>query len=346
MAVNWGKAAGGAEQAMQALLEERILKEKMALAQRQQQAEEQYRAAQLAEQSAGRGDTNTRFNAELGWNKEKFGAEAPDRESQVRFRNTQSDTATYNLDRAKAEDPKTDAAMAELEANPDTRGLVRFKRAGLPLEATDANDVKGETKFNRRKEEIRTQGDQQVRVANAQGANAAGRTVTIKTVDENGNPVTKVVPIAEALGQEYGAQPTAEVRNRSAASQRSNGVIQAVDELSARINTQGGLLAKMAGGTSKLAAQANYNDDVAEYEALVSGFTPMVARSLGHTGVLTEQDVQSVRKVFPDPGDSKSVRDRKMARLKSLVAQLNGPEAAPTETPAAPGKKFTITKVQ
>ena len=41
---NWGMAAGGAQDAMQQMLEQRILEEKMALAQRQQQAEEQYRA--------------------------------------------------------------------------------------------------------------------------------------------------------------------------------------------------------------------------------------------------------------------------------------------------------------
>ena len=65
---------------------------------------------------------------------------------------------------------------------------------------------------------------------------------------------------------------------------------------------------------------ANMNDDIAEYEALVSGFTPLVARALGHTGVLTEQDVQSVRAVFPRPGDSKSLRDRKMKRMRSLLS--------------------------
>jgi hypothetical protein len=81
--INWGMAAGGAQDAMQQMLEERILQEKMALAQRQQQAEEQYRAAMLAEQAAGRGDTNTRFNSELTWNKEKFGAEAPGRDANV-----------------------------------------------------------------------------------------------------------------------------------------------------------------------------------------------------------------------------------------------------------------------
>jgi hypothetical protein len=54
------------------------------------------------------------------------------------------------------------------------------------------------------------------------------------------------------------------------------------------------------------------------------GFTPLVARALGHTGVLTEQDVQSVRALFPRPEDSKSLRDRKVSRLKGLMLQMPG----------------------
>lgn len=74
--------------------------------------------------------------------------------------------------------------------------------------------------------------------------------------------------------------------------------LRGIAELSERINTQQGLLAKMAGGAARVAAKANYDDDVAEYQALIQMFTPMVARALGHTGVLTELDVQSVKDGF------------------------------------------------
>jgi hypothetical protein len=50
--------------------------------------------------------------------------------------------------------------------------------------------------------------------------------------------------------------------------------------------------------------------------------------------VLTEQDVQSVRKMLPAPGDSKSVRDRKVARINSLMGDLSGGSSQPT-TPAS-----------
>lgn len=99
-------------------------------------------------------------------------------------------------------------------------------------------------------------------------------------------------------------------------------ILRSVNELSERINTQQGAIAKIGGAVERAKAQANYNDDVAEYEALVSGFTPLVARALGHTGVLTQQDVDSVKALFPRPGDSKSLRDRKISRIKTIIGEL------------------------
>jgi hypothetical protein len=170
MAVNWGMAAGGAEAAMQALLEERILQEKMALAQRQQQAEEQHRAAQLAEQAAGRGDVNRRFDAELGFNREKFGAEAPDRAATVRLKGVQADTGAYALGRQQTDDANQDAADAALSSDPTTASLVRFRRAGIPITATDPNDVTGDVAQSRRLAQIAASGDQSVRAASVRAA--------------------------------------------------------------------------------------------------------------------------------------------------------------------------------
>lgn len=130
-------------------------------------------------------------------------------------------------------------------------------------------------------------------------------------------------------------------RNQKAAKMGARGTVQAIGELTERINTGQGLAAKITGTVERAKATANLNDDVAEYESLIQAFTPLVARSLGHTGVLTEQDVQSVRQIFPKPTDSKSLRDRKIARLNSFFADETAtPEAAPSATPpaAAPGE--------
>lgn len=134
---------------------------------------------------------------------------------------------------------------------------------------------------------------------------------TGRYVDPSGAPIANPRPVPSAM-------ETQDARKFK----QADPILRSVEQLSEKINTQQGVLAKMSGGAQKAAAQANYNDDVAEYEALISGFTPLVARALGHTGVLTQQDVDSVKALFPKPGDSKSLRDRKIMRIKSIIGDL------------------------
>lgn len=147
--------------------------------------------------------------------------------------------------------------------------------------------------------------------------------INISTVDDNNNPITRVLPRSQAVGKDFPQAPTAEERNRTAATKKIDPILDGISELSEKINTGKGLLAKVSGSVEKAQAQANYNDDVAEYQALISGFTPMIARGVGHTGVLTQQDVDSVKEMFPKPGDSKSLRDRKIARLRTIIGTSN-----------------------
>jgi hypothetical protein len=158
-----------------------------------------------------------------------------------------------------------------------------------------------------------------------QGQNRVDPAVTVQTVDKDGKPVTRVLPRSQAIGQEFPIAPTAQERNFTSSLEKINPVLSAISELSELINTQQGVIAKISGGAERVKAKANLNDDVAEYEALISGFTPMVARAVGHTGVLTQQDVDSVRALFPRPGDSKSLRDRKIARVKSILGEVTAP---------------------
>jgi hypothetical protein len=144
--------------------------------------------------------------------------------------------------------------------------------------------------------------------------------ITIHTSDAQGNAVTKVVDRRGAAGQEFSAAPTTDTRNRQAAAQRITPVVEAIDELSTRINVNQGIAATAIGAADRQKAKVNLNDDISEYQGVVSGFTPMLARAVGHTGVLTQQDVDSVREALPTPEDSKSVRDRKITRFKSLLA--------------------------
>ena len=93
-----------------------------------------------------------------------------------------------------------------------------------------------------------------------------------------------------------------------------------IDTLSKRINTtEGGIGSVATGWARRGAAKAQYDNDVSEFEALVSGMIPMVARAVGHTGVLTQQDVDSVRALFPKTGDNKTLAQNKLARVTRIL---------------------------
>ncbi len=111
-------------------------------------------------------------------------------------------------------------------------------------------------------------------------------------------------------------------------------VLASVSELADKINTGSGLIAKAKGEAEKVRAKLNYDDDVAEYQSLVQAFTPLWARALGHTGVLTQQDVDSAREALPKPGDSKTLKDRKLARIEKI---LSGVKEAQESVAGHPG---------
>jgi hypothetical protein len=145
-------------------------------------------------------------------------------------------------------------------------------------------------------------------------------------------------PILGPDGKPLGGRLSATERMDARKFSKAEPVMKAVSELSEKINTGQGAIAKITGGVARAAAQVNLNDDVAEYQSLVAGFTPLVARALGHTGVLTQQDVDSTREVFPKPGDSKSLRDRKIKRIMSLLGEIEDATSGQShETPSAAG---------
>lgn len=134
-------------------------------------------------------------------------------------------------------------------------------------------------------------------------------------------------------GKTVGPAPSAMERMDSRKFAKSAPILRGIGELSERINTLQGVVAKATGEVERQKARVNLNDDVAEYEALISGFTPMIARALGHIGVLTEQDVQSVKALFPRPGDSRTLRDRKINRMMGIIGELENTEGVPNVAP-------------
>lgn len=115
-----------------------------------------------------------------------------------------------------------------------------------------------------------------------------------------------------------------------------NAIINQIDTLSQRINTsEGGPMSNVTAWIRKGKAAANMDNDVNEYETLITGMIPMVARAVGHTGVLTQQDVDSVRNLFPKVGDNAQLAKNKMARVRSLLN--SGAAQATTAAPAPAG---------
>lgn len=164
--------------------------------------------------------------------------------------------------------------------------------------------------------------DQERRVYDAQQAAEAEAAENQRQRDHAMRIVTR---------QMAGSAPAAEAPAHDAAAV----TINALDELSARINVQAGLTARAGGVWASTMARANYDDDVAEYEATLNGAIPMVARRMGHTGVLTQADVDSVKSMFPRVGDSQALRDRKIARIRQIMNQPSTMPASPA-SPASP----------
>lgn len=148
-------------------------------------------------------------------------------------------------------------------------------------------------------------------------------------------PPAQLIP-----GRDVPLSPEVEEQRRrmaaSTAAQKGDGpnqvetIMKGVADLTAKINKSEGLWAKVTGAYKSAAGAMNLDPDVAEYESLIQGATPFIARRMGHTGVLTQQDVDSVRAMFPKTGDSRTVRDRKIARVFSILG-LPIPEGLSSE---------------
>jgi hypothetical protein len=297
MSLDIGGAAGGAIGLREVI--EQKLKEQQVLAQRQQfaqkLAEDQRQANMVDAVQHGNLDLGTRrVNEDV----RQFDAQAPLRLANVGHLGAE----TESLNRAPVEAQKQrDFSGGQSEAQRTFTGQQGDLNRGNAVRIAGINGVNA------------------LRVANARAEATGEPVVRVQTVDENGNPITRILPRSVAAGQDFKAPPTSQQRDRTANAGRANPVIDSIAELSERINTGQGAMAKITGAAERAKAEANLNDDVAEYQAVVSGFTPLLARAMGHTGVLTEQDVQSVRKMLPDVGDSKSVRDRKISRIEHLL---------------------------
>lgn len=228
-------------------------------------------------------------------------------------------------------------------------GSQRFNPDGTPIASVPAT----QTPVNLRPEDVLLDGKPAKAVFNPQtgrySVNGEDVTARVKPIPpSNQSPTTRYQP-RDVIGDDgqptianYDAltgqhidsrtgQPIKNPKSVPSSAQQTEArkfdkaapIIKSLEELSERINVNQGVYATMAGGAGKAQAKVNLDDDIAEYESIILAFSPMVARALGHTGVLTQQDVDSAKALFPKPTDSKTLRDRKVARLRSLIADID-----------------------
>lgn len=115
-------------------------------------------------------------------------------------------------------------------------------------------------------------------------------------------------------------------------------IFSEIRQLSTKINTSDrGPMSTVTGYIRQKRAGVNLDNDVAEYESLVEGMIPMVARAVGHSGVLTQQDVDSVRAMFPRVGDGKTLASNKLNRIEKLIGGGSS-ASAPAPSPAPPAQ--------
>lgn len=115
-------------------------------------------------------------------------------------------------------------------------------------------------------------------------------------------------------------------------------IMDQIETLSGRINTAGGgPMSAITGLVRRGLARGQMDNDVSEYKALVEGMIPMVARAVGHIGALTQQDVDSVRALFPLVEDNQTLAQNKIQRVRTLLeGAAGGSSGAPKEGDTRP----------
>lgn len=151
--------------------------------------------------------------------------------------------------------------------------------------------------------------------------------------------VTPGQPLTGANGQPLGRPDTVAQRNAAAGvtplqlarKQAQDRAVPILQDLGSRITTinqgnQGGIVDRATGVGRGVASRVGLDPATDLYRTGIRGFVPLFARAVGHTGVLTEIDVQRTEELFPRVGDSDAVTAEKMARIQRI---MTGQEPAP-----------------
>lgn len=140
--------------------------------------------------------------------------------------------------------------------------------------------------------------------------------------DEQGRAGTWLIDNVTGEREFMPSGPTAATRGK----EESKGAARnAYDELMGVYDkiggqSEGGLEARGTGLLRKGQAAAGYAPEVNTYQSGVRGFVPLMARALGHVGVLTELDVERTESLFPKVGDTNQEKIQKKRLLEDIMS--------------------------
>jgi hypothetical protein len=83
---------------------------------------------------------------------------------------------------------------------------------------------------------------------------------------------------------------------------------------------EGGITARATGFARSGKAALGYAPQVEAFKSGVRGFVPLMARALGHVGVLTELDVERTEQLFPGPGSTAEEKALKMRLIEDIMS--------------------------
>lgn len=124
--------------------------------------------------------------------------------------------------------------------------------------------------------------------------------------------------------------PTADMANRAQAQKRAIPVLADLGSRALSLNKsgEGGFVDRATGSLRRVGGGVGLDPAADLYTTGVRGFVPLIARAVGHVGVLTELDVQRTEDLFPRIGDAENVTREKLARVQRIVT---GQEPLPFE---------------
>lgn len=93
-----------------------------------------------------------------------------------------------------------------------------------------------------------------------------------------------------------------------------------VDQLEQSFGKAGGGQGRLGGTLSSLRGKAGLNSNVSVYNDARTGFMSNVARALGEKGVLTDQDIERVGRLFPTPSATPQEAAAKWAQIRSIIS--------------------------